>query len=295
MSFQKNKLFRFFIVFILVISNTFFLTHSSNNEQILNLDYNRYYYNQLDNLEKAIYDNLIKSQEKFLNKEEVFFEIATYEGKNSVKLQEYVPKVMKARNAYQYDNPKVNIWFDNYKCALYSKEGIIYLKCTLKEEVNEDIFFASDNINKSIAEFELKCLNIANSLYGSEKEKLRQIHDYITKNAIYDKTLLAPDTKNAYGNIMAGCSVCSGFALAYKHIADLAELKVLYVVGNIYNEENNEYILHAWNVAYVDGEYWLIDPTFDLQMNGENNLRFFLSPVQDGMHYARTDYFNYIF
>lgn len=295
MLFQKSKIFRNFVVFILVISSMFFLASASDNEQILNLDYNQYYYNQLDSEEKVVYDNLIKSQEKFLNKEEVIFEIYGCEEKNSTELQVYVPKIIKARRAYLYDNPEANIWFDNYKCVLYSNKTIIYLKCTPKQEVNEDIFFESSNLNETIAEFEAKCLEIANSLHGSEKEKLRQIHDYITKNAVYDKTLVAPNTKTAYGNIMEGRSICSGFAFAYKYISDLAGLKVLCIVGDFYNKQSDEYILHAWNVAYVDGEYLLIDTTFDTQTNGKSSSKFFLSTIQDGMHYVGTDYFNYIF
>lgn len=295
MLFQKSKLFRCFIVFILIIFSIPFSVNASNNEQSLNFDYNLYYYNQLNSFEKTIYDNLIKSQESFLNKEQVIFLITTYDAKNNANLQEYVPSVMKARIAYIYDNPKVDIWFDSYKCTLYAKEGNIYLKCTLKDENNKDIAFSSTNLKEPIAEFEKKCFEIANSLSGSDEEKLKQLHDYLTENAIYDKTISAPNTRTAYGNIMEGHSVCSGFAFAYKYIADLAGLKVLYVVGNLYDKQKNEYLLHAWNVAYVNGKYLLIDTTLDIPTNSKDHSMFFLSPIQDGMHYAESNYFSYTF
>lgn len=295
MLFEKFKLFRSFIVFILIISSIPNLASASDNEQSSNFDYSLYYYNQLNSFEKTIYDNLIKSQEKFLNKEEVIFSIATYDTKSNANLQEYIYRVMKSRVAYIYDNPEVDIWFDSYKCSLYAEEGIIYLKCSLKTENNKEIFFSSTNLKESISEFEEKCFEIANNLSGSEEEKLKQLHDYLTKNAVYDKTLSLPNTRTAYGNIMEGHSVCSGFAFAYKYIANLAGLKVLYVVGNLYDKQKNEYILHAWNVAYVDGKHFLIDTTLDIPINSKSTSKFFLAPLQDGMHYVENNYFDYTF
>lgn len=295
MLFKKSIRFRFIVSFILMFASANLSVYASNHEQNLILDFNRYYYNQLNTMEKAIYDNLINSQEKFLNKENVIFSIGTYDVQNGTILEEYIPHVQKVRKAYIYDNPIVSIWFDSYSCSLNATNGSIYLICQPKAFENANSTLTKTSIRKELVSFETKCSRFVSTLSGSDHEKLKQIHDWLIQNAVYDTTLCLPDTKTAYGTVMKGYSVCSGFAYAFKYLANLAGFDVLYVVGNLYDKQTNSYYLHAWNVTYIDGKYLLIDVTLDLSNEHTYCSTFLLSPIHDGMHYANTDYFNYSF
>ena len=127
---------------------------------------------------------------------------------------------------------------------------------------------------------------------STELEKLTQIHNWIIQNAIYN-TLCLPNTTTAYDTIMNGYSVCFGFAYSFKYLCDLANLDVLYVVGDLYDRKTDSYYLHAWNVAYLEGNYFSVDVTLDL--SNKNFSTFLLSSLNDGMHYANTNYFGYPF
>ncbi|MCI8621067.1 MAG: hypothetical protein HFJ50_04855 [Clostridia bacterium] len=282
---QKMARFqRVFVISILIMAGFNILARASYNEPV----FYRYYYNQLDTVQKEIYDNLIKSQEKFLNGEEIVFAIYAYDVKTKVDLKDYVESVKKVRNAYVYDNPKAYIWFDVYKSSIFSKEGSIYLKLEPKEEF-------PNNMKEMIENFEETSSEFISALSGTDEQKLRNIHDMLRKNAIYDSTTSLPNTRTAYGTIVEGHSVCSGFAYAYKYLADLAGLEVVYVVGNLYDKSRDEYYLHAWNVAYVNNEYLLVDVTLDLGTSEKQKEKFLLSPIKDGMHYVDDNRFNHNF
>lgn len=292
---KKVIRFWFFVSFILVFASTHFCVYASNHEQNSILNFNRYYYNQLNTTEKSIYDNLIHSQENFLNKENVHFSIGTYDVKSEVVLEDYIPSIQKVRKAYIYDNPTSDIWFHSYSCFLTAIDGSIYFICQPKSAKESNSSLQANTLREEFVKFESKCSHFVSTLSGTELEKLTQIHNWIIQNAVYDTTLCLPDTTTAYGTIMNGYSVCSGFAYSFKYLCDLANLDVLYVVGDLYDRKTDSYYLHAWNVAYLEGNYFLIDVTLDLSSDDANVSRFLLSPIHDEMHYASTNYFNYTF
>lgn len=288
---KKKVRIRSFIIFILIMISIAIPADASDNKKDFIQDFSSYYYNQLDKTEKAIYDNLVNSQEKFFNEEEVIFKITNYDSSKKVNFKQYVPKVQKVRKAYVYDNPEVDIWFENYKFSLRASKDAIYLVSKPKRD-----FFEKQGITaKELENFQKKCKDFVETLSGTETEKLEKIHNWLTQIAVYDYTISKPNTRSAYGTIMKGSSVCSGFAYAYKYLADLAGLRVLYVVGNTYNKKNDTYSLHAWNVAYVKGKYYLVDVTFDLSKDKKPKKNYCLSKVNDEIHYADTDEFNYDF
>ena len=60
--------------------------------------------------------------------------------------------------------------------------------------------------------------------------------------------------------------MCSGFAYSFKYLSDKAGLNVVYVQGYYYASTNDTYTYHAWNMAEVDGEWLLVDVTFDASL-----------------------------
>lgn len=260
------------------------------------LELRKYYYNQLNDIEKAIYDNLVNSKESFLNGEEVVFAIHPYTKGDKLGLLYYLKIVRRAIKAYTYDNPEVEIWFDNYQRGYFHGTEYTYMKLTPIENMKEECNVSyEENVRTAINELETTASEFLSTLSGTDAEKLKQIHDWLATQAIYDETLELPNTRTAYGTMIEGRSVCSGFAYAYKYLANLAGLDVLYVTGKAYNEKENEFEPHAWNIVKKDGEYVLVDVTFDLSSRGKPRTEFLFSPIEDGIHYIDTYYFNYPF
>lgn len=96
----------------------------------------------------------------------------------------------------------------------------------------------------------------------------KEIYDYLIERARYDDnifqaTLLGEHyvttkmhmQRSAYGALVDGNTVCSGYARAYKAICDRAGLPCYTLLGS------HNGIYHAWNAVYVDGETKYIDCT----------------------------------
>lgn len=299
MAFTNRTRFKFFVIFnlIIIIISASYPAYANynekgnlpiNQESFINLNFNHYYYNKLNSIEKLLYDNLIESQEKLLDGKEVIFDMTSYDKEQKLDFSDYTTLVRRVRKAYTYDNPKFDIWFDNYECLLSRSQEEVYIIFRPKEE-------NLSNIKQEIEKFDSISSDFVSTLSGTEIQKLKQIHDWLITHAVYDYTLSLPNTRTAYGTIVQGRSVCSGFAYAYKHLADLSGLNVLYVVGKLYNKQENAFYPHAWNIVNINGEYFIVDVTLDSTSSDESKYKFFLSPINDGIHYADTYYFDYEF
>lgn len=94
-------------------------------------------------------------------------------------------------------------------------------------------------------------------------EKLRQIHDYIILNCKYDyenykNGTIPRKSYTAYGVFAEGTAVCQGYSAAFSLLCAEAGIKTVSVVGTSPNGEN-----HCWNMVYIGGKTYYIDPTFD--------------------------------
>lgn len=89
-------------------------------------------------------------------------------------------------------------------------------------------------------------------------EKIKIIHDYITKNVSYDNTY---KNYSAYSALINKSTVCNGYALLTYKMLTAADIPCKYVTGftNI-NDVTQE---HAWNLVKVDGNWYNMDITWD--------------------------------
>lgn len=260
-------------------------TNDVNNFHFI--DFRHYYYNQLNDIEKSIYDTLMNSKEKFLNNEDFTFPIQPYEKELKLGYEYYVPILRRAFKAFTYDNPEVSIWFDNYEKNYFHDNNYVYI--TLKSNNSTN----SQNVRSKIIEFETIASNFVNTLSGTDVKKLKRIHDWLVDNCLYDYTLSLPDISNVYGPIVEKTSICSGFAYAYKYLADLANLNVLYVTGFFYDSEQNSFTPHAWNIVFANNEYFLVDVTFDTCSKTFDKNSYFLTSIDNLSHRIDSYYFDY--
>lgn len=104
----------------------------------------------------------------------------------------------------------------------------------------------------------------------TDLEKSFAINNFLIENSEYDWAALEEAERNnfqfvdarfndsftAYGILINGVGVCSGYADAFKLLADEAGLDAIVVTGYL------EGILpHAWNRVYIDGQWHTVDVT----------------------------------
>lgn len=128
-----------------------------------------------------------------------------------------------------------------YRCYMYG------------EEIPENLNRAEDLLMKvriALAE----CIRPGMTEY----EKELAIYDYILTHCTYgflEKDI--EDSYNAYGVLLKGKAVCNGYAQGFMLLSSCAGLQTKMVYGDAGGES------HAWNCVKLDGEWYMVDATWD--------------------------------
>ena len=88
------------------------------------------------------------------------------------------------------------------------------------------------------------------------------IHDELILLVTYDMTNIT-FCHTAYGALVQNRAVCDGYAQSFEYICRLAGIQAYIVEGKAVNNANGQYENHAWNVVMLDGNYCLVDVTWD--------------------------------
>jgi len=249
---------------------------------------NLYYYNQLNDAEKRLYDDLINSTGKFFKGEDITLTLCSYDAKDKKSYLEYYYFVKRVIKAYTYDNPEAVVWFENYNRTYYiaDNKDYVYMKLTPKTSAEATSNLNASNIEKELTALHNTAKDFVKTLTGTDSEKVEQINKWIIDKVSYDETISLPDRDNIYGPLMKDEAICSGYSYAFKYLADLAGLDVIYVTGKAYDSTNNTFIPHAWNLACVDGNWLLVDVTF----NDSAGTKYLLINPKDDIHFLDTAY-----
>jgi transglutaminase-like putative cysteine protease len=125
---------------------------------------------------------------------------------------------------------------------------------------------------------------LARKIVGDEKDgykKLRLIHDWVASNIYYDKDAyysgkITAASVSAYATFQSKRSVCAGYAELFAALTRLAGIPCKVAYGHaIQSNENwsgkkHNYSDHAWNEAYIDGRWVIVDATWDSRNRYEN-------------------------
>lgn len=220
------------------------------------IDFSNYYYNQLSDEEKNLYTLFANSKEKFLNNENFL----CFTGRKE-NLSEDFRQIKRSFVAYLYDNPEASMYMSQdllIKCFDSEILGNEYFDYTVFPNFQSTI----EDYEKNLKEVECTVRAFVDTLSGTEIEKLTKISNWLTKKGIYDSTLVLSNNNNIYGAIIEKKAVCSGYSFAFKYVADMAGLNVLYVTGNVIYQKS--YFYHAWNLVYLNDQCFLIDITSNL-------------------------------
>lgn len=232
------------------------------------------FYNQLNSMQKAIYNNL-----KTLTptSDSITFSFQYTDGTPS---QSSLFRIMQGTlDALLCDNPEI-FWIDIEKCDVhFSCSSGSNPTVTVKfQQALEDGFSVSaseliDDVNAAAASMPAT---------GSTRyQKLKSLHDELARHVSYDNDAVAYYEQNGtvagsyvqafdiYGALARGKAVCEGYAEAFKYLCDRAGIPCVVVGGNAYTSRYSTGESHMWNAVQMeDGKWYNVDVTWDDQDSG---------------------------
>ncbi len=258
-----------------------------------NINAERFYYSQLDEYGKIIYDKLydnmdeLKTGEYTADFDTTFDELLHHDNGSEILNNSF----QLAINALTFDNPEL-FYIDITKINLITEKITRSFSTTYKISIGGygRIYLSDDFSNiDSVKQ------NILSNTGDDVVENLRIVHDYLIDTISYDADM-GRNVYNIYGALISQSAVCEGYARAYKEILDEMGVPCIIACGTAKNNEGN-LESHAWNYVLVDGKWYAIDVTWDdpiIQGNGSLNDRdryryfligsdqFFVNHFEDG-------------
>ena len=89
----------------------------------------------------------------------------------------------------------------------------------------------------------------------SAYDKVKTVYTYLIDHAEYEAS---GDDQNIAGIFWKKKAVCAGYARAVQYLLEQLGVPCIYVEGNARNGDEG----HAWNIVFLDGDWYYIDPTW---------------------------------
>lgn len=232
----------------------------------------RFYYNQLSNTAKIIYDKVLENKEnlktgtaeiKFSKNE--FDEILKEENGMEILSTEY----QNAVDSIRYDHMDL-FYVDFTKMALRAvtytrgnnKTYEVYLAPMEEKENYLEDYIQNQNIDIMLDKIENKSYEILQNAKGSNYQKIQYIHNWLIDNIKYDVTYSNNNTRNIYGALIEKEVVCEGYSKAFKYLLDKLEIPCIIISGQAVNSENVQEN-HMWNYVQINSVWYAVDVTWD--------------------------------
>ena len=143
--------------------------------------------------------------------------------------------------------------------------------------------------NKELADKVEEIIQYLNLDGKADYDKIFAIYNYVCQNVEYDWAATDVDPSNwdgglgygqlAYEALCEGKAVCAGIARAVNLLLDRAEISNYYVSGTEWG------VAHAWNLVELNGEYYFVDATSDLN---QDTYKYFLKCEADFSEHVYT-------
>ena len=173
--------------------------------------------------------------------------------------------------ANQGDYLRKSINFVEYSIGQYENDITITFNIDYNTTAQQEKL-----VDKKITEI-LTELDIRNK---GEYEKISAIYNYIINNVTYNLNTENNLKYTAYGALYNGEAVCQGISQLFYSMAKEAGISCRMIVGDAGGP-------HAWNIASIDGLYYLLDPTFDLYFSKTADCKYFLRGTEDFDEYNK--------
>lgn len=215
-------------------------------------------YDSLNTKEKQAYIAICNAMENYTTSE---FVVGEYDSKAECeRVSDQLEEIYRVLVYEQPDYFWVNL--NKYDFSMWEIEGKYQLRMKLSYIMEKETAMAQKEVfDKKVEEIAAN----AESKTGTF-QKVLYVYDYILENTEYDYVLEQSEDstdvgRSAYGCLIEGETVCSGYSLAFNLIMQQLGIESG-VEFNTYNEIS-AFDGHVWNYCNLDGEYYYFDLTWD--------------------------------
>lgn len=244
------------------------------NSDISNRDYNvadnSYFYNQLDTYGKTIYSKMYASLENLktgtytVEFGTTFNEVMQTSSGEATITDAFQLSI----NALLLDHPEI-FYIDVTKMYMFTEVtknalGTTYRISIGPEDGSNYLAEGFNSINDVLlaeAQIDLIMENLVDKLNGSTYDIIKNAHNYLVETVEYDSDNNSI-SHSIYGAFVNKSAVCDGYAKALKYILGKSGIACVEVCG-VGQNSNNESESHAWNVVWINGEWYGVDVTWD--------------------------------
>ena len=232
---------------------------------------NKYYYNQLDNTAKLIYDTI---ESNLSNMTSGNYEIklssqiadVLYEDYGENKLDTSFQSAWDALMLDRVDTFFIDVTKINLKMrkTTYGKK-VTYALSIAPADSNGYLangLESKEKVDNILNEIKETRDNIVKSLNGIDYNKIMHAHDWIINNLQYEQNITNNNVYNLYGALIEKSAVCEGYAETLKYILDEAGVQCVLVSGTATNSEGKTE-RPEWNYVQLYGKWYAIDSTWD--------------------------------
>ena len=205
-----------------------------------------------------------------------------YEGNTAVDMSEYLGFwTWNEINRAAYVASDQNRQFGAEAWDAYSGDTTLYIEYRGRERAQQ----AMTEVRNIVQELQLQSM--------TDTEKVRAINGYIVDNVEYNfealDALADGESIDPYwkswtldGAVLDGLTVCAGYSYMFNAMAKEAGLDSVYVSGYV----DGSQIAHAWNKVKVDGEWKIVDTTWNDGLSNED----YLLKDDEGLPYGEQRY-----
>ena len=256
-------------------------TSNSTYEPNTNSPSYKFYYNQLDEYGKIIYNGFEQNKENMksgtytIDFDTRFSDLLNSPGGETILNTAF----QSAWNAYTYDNTDI-FYIDVEKLTLTTRTTTIANISTHKVQLSSGTnskYLKNHFVSKEMIEGKARLLEairqeVKRQLEGfSNYEKIKEVHNWLIDNIEYDVNLESQEPYSIVGALTEGKAVCEGYARSFKYIMDALDIPCVLVSGTGTNS-NGETESHAWNYVQLNENWYAIDVTWDDPVFVGNNV-----------------------
>ncbi len=153
--------------------------------------------------------------------------------------------------AVKNDNPDMLCFSDSCNMITFLSSCFLQMHYDYQKDICETMSAELESKVNSI----MKKINTSDE-YIAESE----IHDYIVRNCVYTES--AKNASNAYGCLIDGEAVCSGYSRAAMLLLSKAGIESV-LVGGTGITSDKKVISHMWNIVWINNSPYHLDVTWD--------------------------------
>ena len=241
----------------------------SNEEHLLSTTY---YYNQLSEEAKTIYEGFKEHKEDLKSGTYQIdfgtkFNTLLHTDNGETELNE---AFQSAWNALSYDESDL-FYIDPSKMTLISEStnigGIVSYRVLIGPGDHENYLLETFETKEQVEQAQSYIQNIVAQIVeqtrqNSDVEKAIRIHNWLISTISYDEQEQNANRYSVYGAIYDHKAVCEGYARSFKYLLEEAGVSCVLVSGTATNSEGTTEE-HAWNYVQIDNKWYAVDITWD--------------------------------